>query len=118
VRALLLCISPKAIACSYTLHGDVDADATAELLNVFARRFVGGMLPRWCYSLALIAWMLALAKAKVGHIRQVPPVRPIGVGGSMTRLMGGGVVTAFLLRDCQAADVSDPGRGRRQGQCR
>ena len=40
--------------------------------------------------------MLALAKAKVGHIRQVPPVRPIGVGSSMTRLMGGGVVTAFL----------------------
>ena len=42
------------------LHGDVDADATAELLNVFAGRFVGGMLPRWYYSLALIARMLAL----------------------------------------------------------
>jgi hypothetical protein len=68
--------------------------------HVFAGRFVGGMLPRWYYSLALIARMLALAKAKVSHIRQVPPVRPIGVGSSMTCLMGGGVVSGRVLRYC------------------
>ena len=52
------------------------------------------MLPDWYYHLALAARLAALIKRKVGRL-QVTPVRPIGVGSAMTRLVCAASVQYF-----------------------
>ena len=53
--------------------------------------WAGGVLPRWYYAQSLAARVVALQKAKVGR-REVKPVRPIGVGSAVHRLVGSAVV--------------------------
>jgi hypothetical protein len=75
-------------------HGDVDADETPGLLDQYGAEWAGGVLPDWYYHLALAARLAALIKRKVGRL-QVTPVRPIGVGSAMTRLVCAASVQYF-----------------------
>ena len=69
-----------------SVHGDVDADATGGLLSQFASEWAGGVLPRWYYAHSLASRLVALEKKKVGR-RELKPVRPIGVGSAVLRLI-------------------------------
>ena len=79
IRAVLAC------------HGDMDADSTGDLLSQFASEWAGGVLPRWYYAHSLAARLVALEKRKVGR-RELKPVRPIGVGSAVHRLVASAVV--------------------------
>jgi hypothetical protein len=72
----------------------VDADETPGLLDQYGAEWAGGVLPDWYYHLALAARLAALIKRKVGRL-QVTPVRPIGVGSAMTRLVCAASVQYF-----------------------
>ena len=74
-----------------SVHGDVDADATGGLLSQFASEWAGGVLPRWYYAHSLASRLVALEKKKVGR-RELKPVRPIGVGSAVHRLICSAVV--------------------------
>ena len=49
------------------------------------------MLPRWYYAHSLASRLVALEKKKVGR-RELKPVRPIGVGSAVHRLICSAVV--------------------------
>ena len=72
-------------------HGDMDADGTGDLLTQFAGEWAGGLLPRWYYAHSLASRLVALEKKKVGR-RELKPVRPIGVGSAVHRLICSAVV--------------------------
>ena len=61
------------------------------VLSQFASEWAGGVLPRWYYAHSLAARLVALEKRKVGR-RELKPVRPIGVGSAVHRLIASAVV--------------------------